>query len=529
MHSGRKVFESTSVISVFTGISRLLGLVREILMARFFGTSLARSAFDVAFRIPNLFRAILGEGALNAAFVPMFTEALEKEGEEGANKLASSIFSLIGSILLVIVGIGTLLLLTLSSFDLGEKWNMVVSLACVTLPYVIFICLAALCMGVFHSRGKFWVPAASQGLLNVVWIAVLCGMFFIPVLGSTPSQRIYAVAWAIIVAGAVQLAFQSFFLRRRGFNPKLNFDWSDPRVKRFKMLMLPVVLGSGATQLNVFISSMLAMSIGEWAPAALGYADRLIYLPVGMFATALGSVLLPTFSRQAANDRKDELIKMLNGAIRNICLVMTPVAAVTFALALPIVTLVFRAGEFDEHSAMLTSRALLAYVPGFIVFGIYKVVVPAFYGMQDTKTPVVIAVCSTVLNLILNILSVMFLPEGYQHAGLAGSNVISILCASVALLAVLSRKVGGIGLSRTAWSIVSTLISGLIMGMATYRTYSYVSMRWFDVIDGGKLHEFGAIAVSASVGLVVYVVARLAVNREETLDVARAIATRGKK
>jgi putative peptidoglycan lipid II flippase len=529
MHSGRKIFESTSVISVFTGISRLLGLVREILMARFFGTSLARSAFDIAFRIPNLFRAILGEGALNAAFVPLFTEALEKEGEEGAHKLAASIFTLVGSILLLIVGVGTLILLTLSSFDLGGKCNAVVSLACVTLPYVFFICLAALCMGVFHSRGKFWVPAASQGLLNIVWIAVLCGMFFFPILGSTPSQRIYAVAWSIIVAGAAQLAFQSFFLRRQGFNPRLSFDWADDRVKRFRRLMLPVVLGSGVTQLNVFVSSILALSIGEWAPAALGYADRLIYLPVGMFATALGSVLLPTFSRQAANDRKDDLIKMLNGAIRNICIVMTPVAAVTLALALPIVTLVFRAGEFDEHSAMLTSRALLAYVPGFIVFGIYKVVVPAFYGMQDTKTPVVIAFCSTLLNLALNILSVMFLPDGYQHAGLAGSNVLSSLFASIALLVVLNRKVGGLGFVRTAWSMVSTLISGLIMGVATYRTYSFVTGRWFNVIDGGKFHEFGAVSVSAMAGLLVYIAARLAISREGTLDVARAIVTRGKK
>lgn len=526
MSQGRQILKSTSVIAFFTGLCRLLGFVREILMAGFFGTTLARSAFDIAFRTPNLFRAILGEGALSAAFVPVFTDSMQKDGEEQAKRTASSIIIFMGSVLLTIVAVGILVLLYFRTLKLGESWDAIVPLTGITLPYLLFICLAALCMGVFHSYGRFWVPAASQALLNIVWIVVL--LFICPLFGETPEQQIYAVAWGVLAAGALQLGFQAVFLKRLGFNPGVFFEWGSEQVQKFLKLMTPVVFGSGINALNVYISTLLALYAGTWAPAALTYAERLIYLPLGLFATALGSVLLPAFSRHASLDDRNELVRTLNGAIRSICFVMTPVAAGIFVLALPFVRLAFERGQFTADSSVLTARALMAYAPGLIAFSIYKMVLPAFYGMQDTKTPVRVAVCSGVLNLALNIWCVLYLPDGYQHAGLAGANVLSSVLASSVLLFVLHRKVGGLKFGRTGWSIVSTLISGLIMAVTVMRVYSLCSARWISGA-GGKLSDAACMFVAVTVGLLVYLAARIVVSPQETIAAVEMLRGRGKR
>ncbi len=293
--------------------------------------------------------------------------------------------------------------------------------------------------------------------------------------------------------------------------------------------MTPVVLSGGITTLNLYVSSLLAFCAGTWAPAALQYAERLIYLPLGIFATALGSVLLPTFSRQATQNKGESLISTLNSSMRNICLVMTPLSAALFALALPIVSLVFERGRFDEESTILTARALLAYSPGLVAFSLYKVVLPAFYGMQDTKTPVRVAIGCAILNLIMNIAAVLCLPDGYQHVGLAASNVLSSVFSCAVLLFVLNRRVGGLHLAKTAWSILSTLISGAIMALACIRVFSFaVNTSWYMDSGGGKLYQFAALAIAGTAGLAVYLAARLAVNREETMDVFRSLVRREK-
>lgn len=525
-HHGRQILKSTSVIAFFTGLTRLLGFVREILMARYFGTTLARSAFDVAFRIPNLFRSILGEGALSAAFVPVFTDSMQKDGEEPAKRVASSIIIFMGCILMTITAVGVLLLVYFGTLRLGESWEAIVPLTGITLPYLLFICVAALCMGVFHSYGRFWVPAASQALLNIVWIVVL--LYICPLFGTTPGEQIYAVAWGVLASGALQLGFEAVFLRRIGFNPGIFFDWGSERVRKFLKLMTPVVFGNGITALNVCISTLLAFYAGTWAPAALTYAERLIYLPLGLFATALGSVLLPTFSRQASLQARDDLVRTLNGAIRSICFVMTPVAAGIFILALPFVKLVFERGHFTADSSVLTARALMAYAPGLIAFSIYKMVLPAFYGLQDTKTPVRVAVCSAFLNLLLNVLSILFLPDGYKHAGLAGANVVSSILASAVLLVVMHRKIGGLKFMHTGWSVVSTLMSGVLMAITVMRVYAACSARWLSG-SGGRVPEMLCMAAAVAAGLAVYTGARMIVSPQETVEAFRILRSRGKR
>lgn len=525
MHSGRKIFKSAAQVGFFIGVSRFLGFFREMAMACFFGTSLVKSAFDVAWRLPNLFRAILGEGALNAALVPVFTEVRTREGDKPAEKAASGIMALVGTLLLVIVLGGTLVLLVLGAFDLGPKWNEVTDLSVITLPYVLFICMAALCMGIFNSYGEFRIPAASLGLMNVVLLAAFGVLWMFPSVWTDPSEQIRVVAWSAIAAGAVQLGFQSVLLRRRGFNPEINMDWKGDKVRRFMCLMIPVVIGSGATQLNVYVSSIIAMAIGDWAPAALTYAERLIYLPLGLAATALSTVLLPAFSEQVASGRQQDMVRILNGSIRSICFVMMPLAAGVFALSLPCVSLVFewKLGRFDAQSSLLTARALLAYAPGLVVFSINKVVVPAFYGMQDTKTPVRAAVAASIFNLVLNLLSIKYLPDGFQHAGLAASNVLSSVFSCTVLLVVLNRRIGGLGFKGTAWSMLSTAVSGVIMAAVTARVYDLADHRLTAFMAEGKVHQLVSLLAAGSAGMAVYVLVRFAVNRKETSYVLNSV------
>jgi len=523
MSSGRQIAKNAAIVSFFTTMSRVLGIVRDIIMANLFGTTLASSAFTLAWQLPNLFRAVLGEGALSAAFIPVLAGTREKDGESEADKVASSIMIMLGGFLMLLVGLGVLLLLFLGRLDLGAKWNATVSLSTITLPYVFFICMAALCMGVFHARRRFLVPAVSQSLLNIVWIGVLLKMC--PRFGDTPMEQIYAVAWGVLAAGLAQLAFQSFFLWRMGFRFRLNARLRTPQVTRFLKLMTPVFIGSGVTQLNILVGGFLAMAAGAWAPAAFGFSSRLVYAALGIFGTALGTVLLPEFSIQAASKRHDDLMTTLGRSIRVIALIMTPVAALLSALALPCVTLIFQRGEFDYRSAVLVSRALMVMAPGLVVFSINKVVVPAFYGMQNTDTPVRVALCGTGIGFVLNILSVTLLPEGFQQVGLAGSVVLSSLFSALVLLVLLQKKMGGRQLSKAGWSVISTLMTGAIMAVVCVRTHNSITKSaWYAESSGSEIYQALAIGGAAAVGLAVYLAGRIMVNRDETMRAIKVMA-----
>ncbi|MBN1557514.1 MAG: murein biosynthesis integral membrane protein MurJ, partial [Lentisphaerae bacterium] len=297
-----RLVRHTAVVGSWTGLSRLLGFVREILMAALFGTSTAQSAFVVAFRIPNLFRRLFGEGALSSAFVPVFTDSLAHEGREAAWTLAGRVMALLSVVLSGIVLIGVAAATGyLHAGDPAPRTELVLALLRIMLPYMLCICLVALCMAVLNSFHHFLVPAATPVLLNVLWIGAL--VWVCPHFGETPEARIVGVAWAVLAAGVVQLAVQIPVLVRYGFRGRLSLRWrGDRRVWRVLALMGPAALGLGITQVNVVIDTLLALWIGSWAPAALSFSERLIYLPLGLFATALGTVLLPTFSHQAARN-----------------------------------------------------------------------------------------------------------------------------------------------------------------------------------------------------------------------------------
>ncbi len=517
-----RLLKSAAVVGAFTGLSRVLGLVREMLMAYFFGTALAKSAFDVAFRIPNLFRQLFGEGALSAAFVPVFTTCLAREGREAANRLAGRVFSLLLSVLVCACAIGLLTVWAVMRFcPLTARPAAVLPLMAVMLPYVIFICLVALCMGILNSVRHFALPAATPVLLNVTWMASL--YLLCPLFGDAASDRIYGVAWGILVAGALQLAVQFPVLRRFGAMPDFRgLDWRGPHVKRVLTLMAPATVGMGLHQINIVIDGVLALWVSAWAPAALTYAERLTYLPLGVFATALSTVLLPTFSDHAARNDHERLRRTFRDAMSLVILLMMPAAMGLGALAGPIVRLVFewRGGEFDAGSTIVTARALWFYAPGLLVFSVYKLMVPVFYAMQDTRTPVRVGLVAVGANLTLNILFVLTWPEGYQHAGLACATVLASVLNCVWLGVLLRRRVGAMGWGVTGFVALRAGVAAAAMAVCARVAHAGIAGMAFGATKGGQAAAVGA---ALAVGVTVYVLIVAVLCRREL----RALAAQG--
>ncbi|MDP2991630.1 MAG: murein biosynthesis integral membrane protein MurJ, partial [Kiritimatiellota bacterium] len=362
------------MVGFFILLSRAFGLVREMAMAAFFGSSLAMDAFVVAFRIPNLFRSLFGEGALSSAFVPVFTETLEKQGREKVWPFAANMFSFLSLTLAALVAVGILLAsLALVILPLSPRIVLILDLLRIMLPYMFFICLTAFFSAILNSLRRFVLPAATPVAMNIVMIAVL--FLVCPFLPAAGDWRIKAVAWSVVAAGIIQVMMQLPQLTKYGFRVRLAMDWRDQRVRRVWQLMGATIIGVGVTQVNVQLNSIVAVLIGPGSPSYLYYAERLIYLPLGIFATALGTILLPTFSGHMTQGRTDLIRDTLNHSLRQLVFIMLPVAVGMFVLAKPIVRLVYERGAFSAFSTDMTTLAVQCYAPGLVVFSLLKVLI----------------------------------------------------------------------------------------------------------------------------------------------------------
>lgn len=525
----KRILRSVGIVSGFTMLSRFFGLARDVLMAGFFGTTLPMSAFVVAFTIPNLFRKLFGEGALSAAFVPVLIETREKEGAEPAWKLANKVFTLIGLILilitvLVLLGASAGLLLP----ELSEKTALTLSLLRIMMPYMIFICLAAVSMGILNSLHHFAVSAFAPSILNLCWIvAVAC---VVPRVGNTPEEKIYAVAWAVLLAGFLQWAVQWPVLRRFGWRPKFYpelFQGVEKNQKVCKILFLmgPAALGMAVSQVNVVIDRLLAILVGPAAPAALFYSERLIYLPLGIFATALGTVLLPVFSKHAANDNREEIRLTIGRSLKQLFFIMLPASAGLLVLAVPIVRMIYEWKTFDATSTAMTAIALQCYAPGLLIFSLAKVFVPAFYALQDTRTPVRIAMLAVGLNIVLNVLFILILPQAVKHAGIAAATVIAEAFSAVALALILQKRIGRPDWAGLGRSLLRYLAAVILMSVAVAWTNGWL----FQLLEksvSGKYAQIGAVLGAILAGIAVYVAASVLLCRREAVQILKAALRR---
>ena len=518
----RPILGSVAVVSAMTAISRVLGLVREIAMGYLFGTSPLKSAFDMAFTTPNLFRRLFGEGALSNAFVPVFNDTLLTEGKEEAWRLTSRVLIALTGLLSVITGLGILATYPLARIlPEGSRWLLPLPMLRIMLPYALLICLAGTISGVLNSLGKFAVSSLTPSILNLFWLGALIPLILFPNLCGDSGNQLTFLCFAILLAGLAQILFQIPTLRRQGFRFAFlgKGIFRDARIRRILALMGPAAIGMGVIQINVCLDKLLAYWADTAAPAALEYAERITYLPLGMFATAFMTVLLPTFSRQATSGAFSEMRETLERAIRQLGLIMTPCSLALLVLAPPVIQAIyaFKGGRFDADSITLSARALAAYAPGLLIFSLQKVFQPAFYGMQDVMTPLKVSLACLALNVTLNITSIILLPVGWKHCGIAGSTVLTSLVNSACLFLLLRRKSCSPRLGRMLPSLVKSLIGASIMALAAWTVWRS-GCRLAGEAMAGKPAQLAVLGATVLVGMAVYAGLMLLMSRQDLLD-----------
>ena len=429
-----KTIRSVFTVGGFTAFSRVLGLVREMLQSRLIGAGVEQSAFTLAFAIPNMARKLFGEGALTAAFVPVFRGEVERGEVESAKRLARAVMTMVFLILgavvaLAVTGLSVLLNLEPGTWnlELGARSVLTVKLVRILFPYMIFICGAAFGMGVLNALGRFVEGAFMPAFLNLIWIATLGTLCFFP--GLDVPTRVTVVCWAILAGGAAQMAFLFRCMRKRGYG--FRFMLPDFRNERFRLVWQNTAIaamGAGAVQVNYMLDQVLGQCAAPWAAGVIGYAERLMDLPLGVVGVAFGTVLLPTFSGHFAKGDVEGAKTCLRKSILQMMVLMVPASIVTFFCAPWIVWLIYEGHAFDATATVRVARALSVYGLGLCFFSIQKCLIPFFQAQNDMKTPLRVSMQTIVLNAILNVLAVVFLPIEWRHVGLAASTSI---CAFV--------------------------------------------------------------------------------------------------
>lgn len=465
----RNVTRAAGVVGVATLVSRIFGYVRDMVLASFFGAGMAADAFIAAFRIPNLLRRLFGEGSLSIAFVPVFTETMLKGDREDAFRLAVSSLKLLLLGLSVVTVVGVLsapLIIHLvapgfSAFP--EKMALTVWLTRIMFPYVILIGLVALCMGILNVLGHFAAPAIAPVLLN---LAMIAAVFAVARFSDSETVRVVGLAGGVLLGGVLQLALQLPYLVRYGIRFWTRSGLWHPGMKKVGLLMLPTIFGAAVYQINILVGTLLASLLPEGSVSYLYYADRLVQFPLGIFAQAAATAVLPSLSRQAANGDHDGLAHTFGHAMSLVLFITIPAMVGLVVLRDPLVALLFKRGAFDVQTTRLTADALLYYALGLWAFSGVRIVVSTFYALQDTRTPVVTATISIAVNILLG----MALMGPMRHCGLALATSLASMVNLVLLVVALRRKLGVIRWRLIFSSCLKTLVASGLMALGVMVT-----------------------------------------------------------
>jgi putative peptidoglycan lipid II flippase len=469
--SQSRVARNTAIFSVFTGLSRIAGLAREIVAAAYFGVSAAASAFTIAFQVPNLIRALVADAALSSAFVPVFTGLLEQGRRREAGELAAALLGLIlvvvGGITVVFVAAAGVLmpLFAGSEFDPGDV-DLLVGLSQVLFPIVVLLGVNGLVVGILASHDHFSIPALAPLVWNLVIIAGLVGLRGL----FDDGDEIYAYAIGVLVATAVQLAMVVPVLRRVGFPLRISLDWRDPRVKQVLALMLPVSLGLGVINVDLVIKSAIGTLISEGAPRAIDAAFRIYMLPQGMFSVAVATVLFPQLSRLAARRDLPGLRRWSGDGMRTIFLALIPCAAVLIALSEPITRLVFERGEFGTGATDDTSEALFWFAFSLPFAGANLMLTRTFFALQRPWLPTALAAVSLVVNTALAFL----LYEPFGIAGVVFATAVASLLMTAQQVYYLRRELRGFELVRTVRGLLGMGLAAAVAGGLAYGTWWFL-------------------------------------------------------
>lgn len=419
----RDLIKSTSKVGGFTLVSRVLGLVRDIVFAGMFAPGAGLDAFLVAFKIPNFLRRLFAEGAFSQAFVPVLAEYKEKhEAQEKVfiDRVAGTLAGILLVVtLLGVVGAPVVITIFAPGFITdGPKFDLTVQMLRITFPYLFFISLTAFAGGILNTYGRFGVPAFTPVLLNLALIGA--ALLVVPLVPKDAAVTV--LAWGVFVGGLAQLLFQLPFLRQLRRLPRPRWGGQDPGVKKMLALMLPAIFGSSVAQINLLFDTLIASFLVTGSVSWLYFSDRLLEFPLGVFGIALATVILPNLSRQHAQSNPDQFKRTMDWALRLVLLIGFPAAVGLFILAGPILTTLFQWNEFSAHDVQMSSLSLMAYTLGLPAFILVKVLAPGFFARQDTRTPVRVGVIAMISNMGLNVLFVVPMVVGgfaAPHVGLA--------------------------------------------------------------------------------------------------------------
>jgi len=417
----RGLMRSSLVTGSMTMLSRVLGLVRDLVLAHVMGAGGSADAFFLAFKIPNFFRRLFSEGAFSQAFVPVLSEYRQKGSHAAVQELVNRVAACLGSVLLLVVVLGVVgapVVATLfaSGFTKdAEKFSLLIDLIRITFPYLLLISLTGFAGAVLNSYDRFAIPAFTPVLLNVCMI--LAALFAAPLF----ADPAFALAWGVLAAGVLSLMFQLPFLQRIHLLPRPQMNWQDPGVRRIMTLMVPALFGVSISQINLMLDSIIASWLPDGSVGWLFYSDRLVELPLGVFAIAIATVIMPSLSRQHAASSPEQFSKILDWAIKLILLIALPATVALVILAEPIIITLFQHGKLTLFDAMMSARSLQAYALGLLGFMLIKVLAPGYFARQDMKTPVRIGMISIAANIGFKMILVMPLLYwfGLGHVGLA--------------------------------------------------------------------------------------------------------------
>ncbi|MEE8424008.1 MAG: murein biosynthesis integral membrane protein MurJ [Thermodesulfobacteriota bacterium] len=490
-----KIIKAAGVVGSATMLSRILGFVRDVLIASIFGASLSADAFFVAFRIPNLFRRFTGEGSLTASFIPVFTEFLSTHSKKDARRLVGSAFIVFALLLALLTILGIIFspfLVELISPGFGEtsgKLDLTIKLTRFMFPYLFFVSLVALCMGILNSLKHFAAPALAPVLLN---ISIISTILF---LSGYLEEPVFALAIGVILGGILQLLFQIPFLRAYEMLPIFNTSLLSPPLKKIGMLMIPSIIGLSVHQLNILVTTRFASNLADGSVSYLYYADRLVELPLGVFGISLATAILPSLSEYAFKGEKDKLKETLSYSLRLVLFISIPSMIGLIILREPIISVLFQRGEFTHADTLGTAHALLYYSFGVAAFSAVRILASVFFSLKDTLTPVKVAGVSVFVNLIF----CLILIGPLRHGGLALATSLASILNVVLLFAILRKRLGSILEKGFALSVLKISIASVIMGILVY----YISS-FGDWAEGTFLVKLSLLFFSLVVGSVTF-------------------------
>ncbi|HBU70280.1 MAG TPA: murein biosynthesis integral membrane protein MurJ [Elusimicrobia bacterium] len=486
MKTQKKLTHHAGKVAAGTMVSRILGYLRDMLVAHTFGAGFAADAFYAAYRIPNLFRRLLGEGALSASFIPVLSDYLHNKSREETQKFINSLFTVLTLILLALTALGIIFapqLVNIIAYGFTsdpDKLALTIDLTRLMFPFLFFICLAALVLGVLNTLSSFFVPAVAPASLSVAEIGFILALA--PLL--SPDNQIKGLAISVIIGGLGQLVIQLPKMAKLGWKFGWNPDFSHPGLKRVGTLMIPSMIGLSVDQINSFVDTVCASFLIQGSITALYYSNRVMQLPLAIFGLALASAALPAMSKYVAQNNIASVKETINYSLRLIIFILLPATAGLVVIGLPIIEVLFQRGEFSHQASLMTYSALAYYSLGLPAYAAVKILASSFYAFQDTKVPVKIAAAAMLLNAVLNIL--LMRPMGV--GGLALASAISSWVNAGALAFLLRKKIGPLGINKIISSTLKTIIASAIMSVVSYM----IAYRWLPAYPG--IAMFAALA-----------------------------------